>query len=87
MDVFQCAERIEFSYHSSHINLLARALNQATKICLQIESSGFINVQVMMPMAPNADVGKHSGILDFKVGIIAVTLQRLMLADAPLNHR
>ena len=57
------------SYHSSHINLLSRALNQSIKICIQIESSGFLCVQVMMPVTEGLPVGAHSGILEFKVSI------------------
>lgn len=57
------------SYHSSHFALLSRALNQSIKICIQVESSGFLCVQVMMPVADGVPLGEHSGILEFKVGL------------------
>ena len=56
------------SYHLSHIMLLSRALQQSIKICLQIEESGFLCVQIMMPVQDPSKVGQHSGILEFKVG-------------------
>ena len=57
------------SYHSSHFALLSRALSQSIKICLQIESSGFLCVQIMMPVSENVPLGGHSGILEFKVSV------------------
>lgn len=68
MDRFDCEEEVSFSYHSSHFALLSRALNQSIKICLQIEQSGFLCVQIMMPVGEGVPVGSHSGILEFKVG-------------------
>ncbi|WVW82758.1 hypothetical protein I302_104769 [Kwoniella bestiolae CBS 10118] len=67
MDKFDCAEKVKFSYNSSHFALLHRALHQSVKICLQIEKSGFLCVQIMMPLNNNAGVGGHSGILEFKM--------------------
>ena len=55
------------SYHAQHIILLARALQHALKICLQIEETGFLCVQVMMPIPENMAPDMHNGILDFKV--------------------
>ena len=68
MDKFDCEEEVSFSYHSSHVALLGRALQQSIKICLQIESSGFMCIQVMMPVPEGLTMGQHSGILEFKVG-------------------
>ena len=59
------------SYHSSHFAILSRALHQSIKICLQIEHSGFLCVQIMMPVAENVPMGGHSGILEFKVSRIS----------------
>ncbi|WVQ99013.1 hypothetical protein IAU59_006145 [Kwoniella sp. CBS 9459] len=67
MDKFECEERVQFSYHSSHFALLSRALHQSVKICLQIEKTGFLCVQIMMPLEKNIEVGGHSGILEFKM--------------------
>lgn len=67
MDTFSCEEPVEFSYHSAHVNLLARALNQSMKICIRITTEGFLGVQVMMPMPQNLPIGDHYGILEFKV--------------------
>ncbi|WVF71893.1 hypothetical protein IAT40_006703 [Kwoniella sp. CBS 6097] len=67
MDKFECEERVQFSYHSSHFALLSRALHQSVKICLQIEKTGFLCVQIMMPLEKNMDMGGHSGILEFKM--------------------
>ncbi|WWC89735.1 uncharacterized protein L201_004660 [Kwoniella dendrophila CBS 6074] len=67
MDKFDCVKRVKFSYNSSHFSLLHRALHQSVKICLQIEKSGFLCVQIMMPLSENVEVGGHSGILEFKM--------------------
>ncbi|WWD16204.1 hypothetical protein CI109_100630 [Kwoniella shandongensis] len=67
MDKFDCEKRVSFSYHSSHFALLHRALHQSVKICLQIEHSGFLCVQIMMPLGEGVPVGGHSGILEFKM--------------------
>ena len=67
MDRFDCESVVSFSYHSSHFALLSRALAQSIKICLQVESTGFLCVQIMMPVGENVPLGHHSGILEFKV--------------------
>ncbi|ORY30003.1 Rad1/Rec1/Rad17 [Naematelia encephala] len=67
MDRFDCQEQVSFSYHSAHIAMLSRALNASIKICLQIESSGYLCVQIMMPVSENLPTGNHSGILEFKM--------------------
>ncbi|KAK6903248.1 hypothetical protein L486_06710 [Kwoniella mangroviensis CBS 10435] len=67
MDKFDCAEKVKFSYNSSHFALLHRALHQSLKVCLQIEKSGFLCVQIMMPLSENVEIGGHSGILEFKM--------------------
>ncbi|WWC69155.1 uncharacterized protein I206_103091 [Kwoniella pini CBS 10737] len=67
MDKFECAEQVKFSYNSTHFSLLHRALHQSVKICLQVETSGFLCVQVMMPLSDNVEIGGHSGILEFKM--------------------
>ena len=67
MDKFDCEEPISFSYHSAHFGLLSRALNQAIKVCIMVESTGFLCVQIMMPVSDRVEVGGHSGILEFKV--------------------
>ncbi|WRT67436.1 uncharacterized protein IL334_004407 [Kwoniella shivajii] len=67
LDKFDCQEKVKFSYHSSHFTLLHRALHQSVKICLQIEKSGFLCVQIMMPLGEGVPVGGHSGILEFKM--------------------
>jgi cell cycle checkpoint protein len=56
------------SYHSSHFALLSRALHQSIKIALMVESSGFLCVQIMMPVGDKVGLGEHQGILEFKVG-------------------
>ncbi|EIW66309.1 hypothetical protein TREMEDRAFT_70218 [Tremella mesenterica DSM 1558] len=66
MDRFECPERISFSYHAAHIMLLYRALQHSIKICIQIETEGFLCVQIMMPVGEDVPVGGHSGILEFK---------------------
>ncbi|OCF40635.1 hypothetical protein I317_05567 [Kwoniella heveanensis CBS 569] len=81
MDKFECEERVQFSYHSSHFALLSRALHQSVKICLQIEKTGFLCVQIMMPLEKNVEVGGHSGILEFKVG------QRLSPYSLTTHHK
>jgi cell cycle checkpoint protein len=55
------------SYHYSHFTLLSRALQQSIKICIQVEGTGFLCVQIMMPVADGVPLGEHSGILEFKV--------------------
>jgi len=67
------------SYHSSHFNLLSRALSQSIKICLQIESSGFLCIQIMMPIGEGVPMGGHSGILEFKVGCLKSLLSLLLI--------
>ncbi|KAK1925153.1 Rad1/Rec1/Rad17 [Papiliotrema laurentii] len=67
MDRFDCESVVSFSYHSSHFALLSRALAQSIKICLQVESTGFLCVQIMMPVGENVPLGHHSGILEFKM--------------------
>ncbi|WVR05449.1 hypothetical protein IAU60_002465 [Kwoniella sp. DSM 27419] len=67
MDKFECEERVCFSYHSAHFALLSRALQHSVKICVQIERTGFLCVQVMMPLVDGIAVGGHNGILEFKM--------------------
>lgn len=82
MDKFDCEEEVSFSYHSSHVALLGRALQQSIKICLQIESTGFMCIQVMMPVPEGLTMGQHSGILEFKVGAgYGTTCQWNFVAD------
>jgi len=69
MDRFDCEETVSFSYHSAHFALLSRALNQSIKICLQVEHSGFLCIQIMMPVGEGVPMGQHSGILEFKVSL------------------
>ncbi|ORX33853.1 Rad1/Rec1/Rad17 [Kockovaella imperatae] len=71
MDKFDCPEEVSFSYHSSHFALLTRALQSSIKICLQIENSGFLCVQIMMPVSEGVAMGGHSGILEFKMHALA----------------
>ena len=37
------------------------------KIALMIEESGFLCVQIMMPVSGSMTVGEHQGIIEFKV--------------------
>ncbi|RSH81787.1 ssDNA endodeoxyribonuclease [Apiotrichum porosum] len=67
MDAFECAEEVTFSYAAAHVSLLGRALQHSVKICLQIESEGFLSVQVMMPIPESMAPDMHNGILDFKM--------------------
>ncbi|GFZ45867.1 hypothetical protein JCM24511_03599 [Saitozyma sp. JCM 24511] len=68
MDRFECTDgAVRFSYHSSHFALLSRALHQSIKIALMVENSGFLCVQIMMPVGDKVGLGEHQGILEFKM--------------------
>ncbi|KAL1410990.1 checkpoint clamp complex protein Rad1 [Vanrija albida] len=70
MDAFECEEAVTFSYHASHVALLGRAVQHSAKICLQIETTGFLSVQVMMPLSENQPPELNNGILDFKMNAL-----------------
>ncbi|TXT13614.1 hypothetical protein VHUM_00981 [Vanrija humicola] len=70
MDAFECDEAVTFSYHASHVALLGRAVQHSAKICLQIETTGFLSVQVMMPLSENQPPELNNGILDFKMNAL-----------------
>lgn len=55
--------------------MLSRALQQSTKLAIQIQNSGFLSVQIMMPVAGNIPVGDHQGLVEFKVSYLSVTPQ------------
>ena len=86
MDRFDCEDTVSFSYHSAHFALLSRALNQSIKICLQVESTGFLCIQIMMPVGEGVPMGQHSGILEFKVSYNLNWVPQLMI-DARVGRR
>jgi cell cycle checkpoint protein len=47
--------------------MLSRALQQSVKIALQIEHTGYLCLQIMMPITKDLGTGVHMGILEFKV--------------------
>lgn len=57
--------RLESSYHSAHFAHLSRALQNSIKVCLEIQSDGFLSAQIMM--AEGEELGEHGGLLHYKV--------------------
>lgn len=57
--------RTESSYHSAHFAHLSRALQNSIKVCLEIQSDGFLSAQIMM--AEGEELGEHGGLLHYKV--------------------
>lgn len=57
--------RKENSYHSAHFAHLSRALQNSIKVCLEIQSDGFLSAQIMM--AEGEELGEHGGLLHYKV--------------------
>ncbi|KGB79583.2 cell cycle checkpoint protein [Cryptococcus deuterogattii R265] len=65
MQRFICVdEGISFSYHSAHFAHLSRALQNSIKVCLEIQSDGFLSAQIMM--AEGEELGEHGGLLHYK---------------------
>lgn len=66
MQRFICVdEGISFSYHSAHFAHLSRALQNSIKVCLEIQSDGFLSAQIMM--AEGEELGEHGGLLHYKM--------------------
>lgn len=66
MQRFICVdEGISFSYHSAHFAHLSRALQNSIKVCLEIQSDGFLSAQIMM--AEGEKLGEHGGLLHYKM--------------------
>lgn len=58
---------LKVRYHPAHFALLSRALHQSIRIALMVEDTGYLSVQVMMPVSDKEALGEHEGILEFKV--------------------
>lgn len=71
-------------YHSHHFALLTRALQQSVKLALMIEESGYLCVQIMMPIGQGTSTGQHSGIIEFKVRSCLLCLN-VMVIDLPIG--
>lgn len=83
MEAFECEQPVVFrlafrhrmsansSYHAPHIALLSKALQGSLKVCLRIDETGFLSVQVMMPVPESMPPHMHNGILEFKVSCLA----------------
>ncbi|KIR59745.1 cell cycle checkpoint protein [Cryptococcus bacillisporus CA1873] len=66
MQRFICVdEGVSFSYHSAHFAHLSRALQNSIKVCLEIQSDGFLSAQIMM--AEGEELGEHGGLLHYKM--------------------
>lgn len=63
--------RLESSYHSAHFAHLSRALQNSIKVCLEIQSDGFLSAQIMM--AEGEKLGEHGGLLHYKVCPLELT--------------
>lgn len=67
---FTAWSQADSCYHAAHIALLSKALQHSLKVCLRIDDTGFLSVQVMMPVPESMPPHMHNGILEFKVSSI-----------------
>ncbi|KAI9637818.1 putative DNA repair protein Rad1 [Dioszegia hungarica] len=70
METFDVETEVQFSYHYAHFAMLSRALQQSVKIALQIEHTGYLCLQIMMPITKDLGTGVHMGILEFKMNAL-----------------
>ncbi|KAG8688680.1 ssDNA endodeoxyribonuclease [Ceratobasidium sp. 394] len=54
LELFECVERVSFSYRFSHIARALRALQGSLKTSLRIDGDGLLSLQFMMPASQGA---------------------------------
>ncbi|KAG9098772.1 ssDNA endodeoxyribonuclease [Ceratobasidium sp. 370] len=64
LELFECAERVSFSYRFSHIARALRALQASLKTSLRIDSDGLLSLQFMMPASQGA-------LIEFRASLIS----------------